>query len=339
MAKMTGDVKDLTLDPVDERIIHAVQVAPRAPWSTLAPVVGISPVTMARRWEQLRARGTVYVTGYGWNAGAVLALIAIECRPGLTLDVARELAEDREAFTIDLTAGGRDIMVSLLLSDTRALASWTFGRIQQVKGIRSVRTHLVSDIVTDARGWQLRALSRDEVATIRNRVRTPAVSMPRLTGAEMEGVVEALAVDGRASATDIAVRAGISARRARETVAAMMATPRYSVRVDVVREQTPWPVYIWYFLQVPADKVAKVGPLLSRLPEARLVVTTASQYNVIMAAWLRSLHDVQEVEGVLEERLPGVRILDRSVVLGTVKHLGHIIDDDGYATGETVPMP
>lgn len=336
--------QEMTLDPLDERLVHAVQVAPRAPWTALAPVVGADPVTLARRWSHLRGQGAVYVTGYGWDPDAVFSLIEIECRPGRTMQVAEALAEERGAFTIDLTAGARDIMLSLLTPDTRALAHWTLEHIQQLDGVRRVRTHLVSRIVADAREWRLRALSGDEVSDIAGRTAGRsraggAAALPRLAPGELEKVREALAVDGRASSAEVASAAGITARKAREAVAAMTATDRYKIRVDVARARTPWPVSVWYFLQVPADKVSRVGPLLSRIDEARLVVTATGEYNVIMAAWLRSLLDVNRLEAVLEERLQGVRIVDRSVVLRSLKHLGHVLDEYGDATGRTVPMP
>ncbi|MEJ6550540.1 MULTISPECIES: Lrp/AsnC family transcriptional regulator [unclassified Corynebacterium] len=339
MTENNRSSQEMGLSTLDERIIHAVQVAPRAPWATLAPVVGADPVTLARRWAQLRREGVVYVTGYGGDADSVIALIEIECRPHKTLEVADALVEERNAFTIDFTAGARDIMVTLQTQGTTGLADWTLDRVRRLDGIRKVRTHLVSQIVTDAREWRLRALSKDEVAEIGRRVRPSTATMPRLTPEERRGVLDTLAVDGRASTAEIAAAAGISARKAREAVAALTSSDRYNVRVDVARARTPWPVSVWYFLQVSADKLAKVGPLLSRIDEVRLVVTATGEYNVIMAAWLRSLMDVNHLEAVLEERLPGVRIVDRSVVLRSLKHLGHVLDDNGDATGRTVPVP
>lgn len=328
----------MVLSDLDQRIIHAVQVSPRAPWSALAPVVGADAVTIARRWERLREQGIVYATGYGWDSSRIMSLIEIECVPGHTLEVAADLAGDAEAFTIDLTAGGRDIMLSLISTDTADLGRWTLERVQRVEGIRAIRTHLISEAVTDARGWRLRALSSREEEAIRSRVRAPAARMPRLADSEIAGVVQALAIDGRAPVSEIAARAGISPRKAREAVAAMMASGRLVVRIDIARPHTPWPVYAWYFLQVPAAMVPRVGPLLGQLDEARLVVTAAGAYNVLMAAWMRTLQDVNRLETMLEERLPGVHIVDRSVVLRSVKHLGHLLDADGSASGRTVPM-
>ncbi|MGW9114301.1 Lrp/AsnC family transcriptional regulator [Microbacterium sp. NPDC055683] len=327
------------LDDVDQRLIHAVQIAPRAPWTALAPIVGADPVTLSRRWARLRGEGLVYVTGYGLSESAMVALIEIECSPGETLAVAAELARDPEAFTIDLTAGGRDILITLGTADSATLATWTLERIRGVGGIRSMRTHLVSEVVTDARNWRLRALSKDEAARAEAADRPEATAPVRFTPAQRRALSTALAADGRIGTTELAARLGVAPRRVRDAIAGLRASGRLVIRVDVARTHTPWPIYAWYFLRVPAAMVARVGPQLGRMDEVRLVVTTVGEYNVILAVWLRTLQDVGRLEAVMEERLPGVAIADRSVVLRTPKHLGHLLDDRGRATGETAPVP
>ncbi|WP_348789890.1 Lrp/AsnC ligand binding domain-containing protein [Leifsonia sp. NPDC080035] len=332
-------MQDSALTDLDLRLIHAVQIAPRAPWTTLAPIVGADAVTLARRWNRLRDDGIVYVTGYGAGTStALLSLIEIECAPGETLNVAQALQNDREAFTIDLTAGGRDIMVSLISTDTSGLSQWTLERIRSVARVRSMRTHLVSQPIADARNWRLRALSKAEVAAVAKADQHTAPPMPRLQPDQLAALTEHLAIDGRAGVTEIANAIGVPSRKVRDAIAALRASGRLVIRVDVARDHTPWPVYAWYFLRVPAAMVASVGPQLGRMEEVRLVVTTVGEFNVIMAVWLRTLQDVNRLEAVIEERLPGVTIADRSVVLRTVKHLGHFLDERGQATGETVPM-
>jgi hypothetical protein len=58
-----------------------------------------------------------------------------------------------------------------------------------------------------------------------------------------------------------------------------------------------------------------------------------------MAVWLRRLNDVQRLEAMLEDKIPGVVIVDRSVVLRTYKHVGHLLDARGCASGAVVPVP
>lgn len=332
-------MQDQSLDDLDQRLIHALQVSPRAPWTALAPVLGADPVTLARRWARLTSEGLVYVTGYGAGGATQLSLIEIECSPGETLAVAAALASDPEAFTIDLTAGGRDIMLSLAAAGTEAVASWTLERIRGVPGVRAMRTHLVSEVVTDARSWRLRALSKDEVARVAvlddRAPARPVVVRPE----QGRAIAAALTGDGRVGLTELAARAGLTPRRTRDALASLRASGRFVMRVDVARAHTPWPIYAWYFLRVPAAMVARVGPQLGRMDEVRLVVTTVGEYNVIVAVWLRTLQDVGRLEAIIEERLPGVTIADRSVVLRTTKHLGHHLDDRGRATGRIVPMP
>ncbi|WP_433676973.1 Lrp/AsnC family transcriptional regulator [Microbacterium gorillae] len=331
-------MQDYVLDDLDQRLVHAVQVSPRAAWTTLAPIVGADAVTLARRWARMRERGIVYVTGYADGTAGLVALIEIDCSPGETLAVAETLARDPEPFTIDLTAGGRDILLTLAAPDAAALAEWTLERIRGIAGIRSMRTHLVSATVRDARDWRLRSLSAAEVAEV-EATEPPPPSVPvRISYEQRRQLTAELAEDGRIGTTELARRMGMSPRRVRDMIAEMRSSGRLAIRVDIARDQTPWPIYAWYFLRVPAAMVARIGTQLGRLEEVRLVVNTVGEYNVIMAVWLRTLQDVSRLEAKIEERLPGVAIADRSVVLRTVKHLGHLLDRRGRVTGETIPI-
>lgn len=340
MDERSDAMQENGLDDLDQRLIHAVQVSPRASWSSLAPIVGADAATLSRRWARLIAEGIVYVTGYGAGAGAgaMLVLIEIECTPGQTLAVAETLSRDPEAFTIDLTAGGRDILVSLAVTDAAAIATWTLERIRGVEGVRAMRTHLASETVRDARGWRLRALSASEVAQAEKAERRSPAAAVRLSVEQRHAIAAELAYDGRVGTTALAARLGIAPRRVRDAIAEMRESGRLAIRVDVARHFTPWPIYAWYFLRVPAAMASRIGAQLGRIEEVRLVANTVGEYNVIMAVWLRTLQDVGRMEAILEERLPGVSIADRSVVLRTTKHLGHMLQPDGRASGEVVPL-
>lgn len=331
-------MQEIGLDDLDQRLIHAVQVSPRATWNALAPIVGADPATLSRRWARLVEDGIVYVTGYGAGAPAVLVLIEIECSPGETLAVAETLGRDPEAFTIDLTAGGRDIFLTLAVPDAEALAVWTLERIRGVAGVRSMRTHLVSETVRDARGWRLRALTAQEVTQVEALERRAPSASVRMSAEQRNAIAAELAYDGRVGITELASRLGMAPRRVRDAIAEMRESGRLAIRVDVARRYTPWPIYAWYFLRVPAAMAARMGAQLGRIEEVRLVANTVGEYNVIMAVWLRTLQDVGRMEAIIEERLPGVSIADRSVVLRTTKHLGHLLHADGRASGEVVPL-
>ncbi|UFS60173.1 Lrp/AsnC family transcriptional regulator [Subtercola endophyticus] len=336
---MIMNVQHPVLDPIDERLVHAVQISPRASWSALAPIVGADSVTLARRWDRLRAEGLVYVTGHRDSiVGATLAFVEIECAPGETTALADELALDREAFTIELTAGGRDIVVTLGAADLKSLAEWTFERVQPLHRVRSMRTNIVSQVITDARNWRMRSLTAGEVAAVQAIDSPSTAPAPRLLPEQMSAFLAALGADGRVSAAAIAAETGIPVRKVRETISAMRASGNLVIRVDVARSRTAWPIAAWYFLRVPGSAVGRVAAQLGRMEEVRFLANTIGASNMMMSVWLRTLGDVQKLEATIEERMPGVVIVDRSVVLRTVKHMGHLLDVDGYATGGNVPI-
>jgi DNA-binding Lrp family transcriptional regulator len=51
-------MKDSATSTDDDRLlIGALQVAPRAPWSDIGQVLGVSAVTASRRWDRISAAG------------------------------------------------------------------------------------------------------------------------------------------------------------------------------------------------------------------------------------------------------------------------------------------
>lgn len=52
-----------TVDELDRRVIAALQLNGRAPWSAVARWVGASETTAQRRYAALRERGLLRVTG------------------------------------------------------------------------------------------------------------------------------------------------------------------------------------------------------------------------------------------------------------------------------------
>ncbi|MET7782244.1 AsnC family protein [Streptomyces mirabilis] len=52
------------VDETDLALVHALQIAPRAPWTAVGQALGIDPMTAARRWARLTGTGCAWVTCY-----------------------------------------------------------------------------------------------------------------------------------------------------------------------------------------------------------------------------------------------------------------------------------
>ncbi|MGW7295422.1 Lrp/AsnC family transcriptional regulator [Streptomyces xiamenensis] len=323
------------LDELDRRLIHALQINPRARWAALAPIIGVDAVTLARRWERIVEAGIAWVSGHpGPELRGPSAILEIETHPAAMLGLAQEISTDSEAFTVDLTSGGRQMLVLVATSSMDAMTEYLISRVPALDGIQAIRAHLFSSPFTDGGQWRLRSLSAEEIAAVER-----SIEVSRSPGGRVDSQLEdellcLLGADGRATVAFLARAVGVGQRRVRDAVAAMTAGGRLDTRLDMAKAQSGRPVHTWYFLRVPAALVPRVGSVLTRIGEIRLAVSAVGQYNLILAVWLPTLADVQRLEVVLEARLPGVSIVDRSVVLRTVKKEGHRLDARGYATGE-----
>ncbi|MGW4479288.1 Lrp/AsnC family transcriptional regulator [Rhodococcus triatomae] len=331
-------MQDYEPDDVDFSLMHALQIEPRASWTALAPILGVDPVTLSRRYQRLRETGLIWITGYDGGSPGQGALVEIGCTPGEVVRTAASIAQDPAVSGIDFTAGGRDLLLTLMTTEPSGISRFLLNRLGEYPDVRRVRSHLITEVLFEARDWRLKALGPAQIAQI-PAARPPRQRAARAVAPDLRRAIQyELGLDGRASPAAIAGRIGTSSQRVADAIATMRQEGIFRVRADIARAYTGWPVYAWYFMQVPAPLVERLRTSLRRIEEVRLAVLVASEYNLIMAVWLRTMNDVHRFELLLEKLLPGARVADRSVVMRIGKHLGHILDERGRATGPVVSM-
>ena len=156
---------DLVLDDDDRRLIAALQLRPRASWTGLGSVIGLSPVTLARRWARLQEAGVAWLTAApnlqtGTSAmGQGVALVEMRVAPGQVLQIAAQLAQVPEIATIDLTAGSRDFVLTVVAGDEDALARLLLEQLHPVGTVLSVHAHPVTRTYVDGGSWHLPGLA------------------------------------------------------------------------------------------------------------------------------------------------------------------------------------
>lgn len=338
---MTELPKDSVLDEDDRRLIAALQVRPRASWTELGAVLGLSPVTLARRWARASDAGAAWLTAApNLQAGTAamgqgVALVEMRVEPGRVLEIAAELAQVPEIATIDVTAGSRDLVLTVIAGDDDSLAGLLLEQLHLIGTVLSVHSHPVTRTYIDGSGWRLPGLTESERARLG--AHRPPASRARVTPL-LEAVARELARDGRTSATQLAEALELRPRRARDLIGEVVGTGRLRFRTEIARRHSGYPLSTWYFLRTPASQRDKVAQRIATVAEARAVVAIVGQYDLAIDVWTRNLDDVQRLEASIEERMPGVQIADRAVVLRTVKLMGRLLDDAGAACG-FVPLP
>jgi DNA-binding Lrp family transcriptional regulator len=334
----------ISLDDIDQRIIHALQIQPRAPWKLVAAIVSSDPTTVMRRWRRMVDAGAAWIAAYPpFGAHATLSLVEVGCAHGHTLEVASQLAMDPQVMSVNVHAGHRDLLVEVIGADVRQISNYLLERLALVEGIRWTRAHTVIASYADGNAWRMGALGRADERRLLGSGTRPAdfagssarAARPILSAAEEE-VAHVLAGDPRTSLTDLAKLLNVSVTTAGRRLEAVLRT-QPMLRCEVAQSLSGWPVHATFFFACPAERVETTGQALAKLREARAAMTTTGPHNFYLAVWLRSLGDVQRLEVELATRLPHLVVVDRTLQIRPIKRIGHLLDEDGWTTGR-VPI-
>jgi DNA-binding Lrp family transcriptional regulator len=324
-------VQETVFDELDLMLINALQIQPRVSWAALGRVLGVDPVTLGRRWERITNEGLAWVTGYTDVKLQSGAIVEVEAMPGKLMSLAEVLLQDPEVATVDITAGSRDLVLSVIAPTSEALYRYVLERLERLDFVAKVYSYPISEVLAEASQWRLRALDRTQVDTLRTL--KPEAGRMRHQNELDAAVAKELFRNGRTTAKEVATSIGANPRRVRESIANQLSSGTIRLRTDVIRSASGWPVNAWYFLSLPAAQAERIARQLSRLDEIRSVVSIVGRYNIAMTVWMRTLKDISRLEAAIEDKLPGVRITDRSVVMRTTKLVGTLLDENGRRRG------
>jgi DNA-binding Lrp family transcriptional regulator len=202
----------ITLDLLDRRIIHALYLDPRAPFSRLAEVLGSSEPTVSRRYRRLFDERILRVVGQldSQRFGQYDWAVRIRCAPGSAPTVASKLAQHADTSWVQLTSGGTEIF-SLIHSrhgEQRTpllLSQLSVGR--QVVGYEAYCLLYLFATGLSAPPWPS-DLSPGEIARLlASAPARPSIEGPKAKVQESDWpLVQALADDGRAPYRQLAAR-------------------------------------------------------------------------------------------------------------------------------------
>jgi DNA-binding Lrp family transcriptional regulator len=331
--------ESVAMDDIDRKIVHALQIAPRAPWNLVGSAVGIDPVTAARRWQRLHDTGVAWISCYPViRTGTDYFLAELSCAPGMSVDVAMTLARDKNVTSVNVKAGGHDVLAGVGTASPGESARYSLDRLAKVPGIRNIRTLPVAMVYAEASHWRLRALDREgeaKMAAATREAPEATASAAPLRDDDWE-MVHCLADNPRMPLGEIAERLGISLSSARRRLGAVSAG-RIRLRCELVKTQSGWPVYGTFFANCPADRLDATARALGKVPEVRGILSLIGPANLYLSLWLRSVVHMQEFESQLIVKVPHLSIADRSLVLRPVKWMGQLLDEHGRRTG-SVPI-
>ena len=229
----------VTIDVLDRRIIQALYIDPRAPFSRLSEVLGPSEQTIARRYRRLFDGRVVRVVGQldSQRLGRSDWAVRIRCAPGSAPTVATRLAEHPDTAWVQLTSGGTEIFSTIHSRDREQRTPLLLSQLSVGRQVVALEAycllHLFATGASPPPGSN--DLSQKEI----DRLLSPArarTSIERSTVTLQDTdwpLVQALAEDGRAPYRQLAVRTHWHESTVRRRVEELIASGVLSFDVDL----------------------------------------------------------------------------------------------------------
>ncbi|WP_067691519.1 Lrp/AsnC family transcriptional regulator [Nocardia jejuensis] len=333
---------DVTLLGEDDlALIHALQVSPRASWTELGGVLGIDPVTVARRWQRLSDRGEAWVCA---SPGPALfdhvcaAYVEIDCAAGETEGIVRALSAHPHMLTLERSGGSNRVLATVATGDFDQMARYTLDILPAIAHIVAVRASIVAHWFAEGGSWRIDALAPDQ----RDRLRPPAVTAATARDRRHvtpldRAMIEELARDGRASYSAVATALGTSNSTVKRRVDELTQLGLLRFRCDFARQLGGWPVAVTYWASVPTAALPEFGYAAIRLPQTRNCAAVSGAHNLVVQAGLHSVAEVTRFESRLAALHPDLTIAERTITLRHEKLLGRVLDRYGRSVGVVPP--
>ncbi|MET7536104.1 Lrp/AsnC family transcriptional regulator [Streptomyces sp. NPDC005507] len=327
----------VTAGELDLALVNALQLRPRASWSELSPLLGVTAGTLARRWDRLTRAGLAWVyaaPGREFTRNRCTAFVLLRCLPQERSRLLARLCELPEAVTIEVTApGSSDLLLDVLAPDLPSLSRFLTRELDQLPGIVSVSALFATSLYVEGSRWRLRSLDPSQMTALGHA--TAAQEPAR--GLELDHVDRALlgelVRDGRLGLAELAERTDTSPPTVRRRLRRLTDSAVLTFRCDIASALAGHPVPVSLLGRVPARDIGTVHRTLAALPECRLVAAVTGPSNIFATLWVHDLGDIQRRETALCARLPTLTVTDRIVGLHTVKRMGHLLDEEGRRVG------
>ena len=330
----------MELSEEDLALIQVLQAWPRLGWADAAKVLGVHATTLAARWERLTASGTAWVTAHlaGDPKQMLLAYVAVDCEMNRRDSVTAELAAVPEIVTVEEAASNRDLMLTVITRSLEEFSAKIITRLKAVKGLTKYQVALCTRLHSSGDDWRLNVLSRSQLATLRTLA--PAVNAESTQGSQLPqshlDLLPFLARDGRATAADIARALGRHPATVQRQLNRVLASGILSFRCEIAQACSSFPVTCQWFVNVPAGQHDAAAAEIRTISNVRLSASTTGPTNFVIIMWLHTLADVMSAELALQQKVPGIEIVESAVMLRTVKRVGWMLKEDTTASGAVV---
>lgn len=267
------------LDPLERRIVAALQLDGRCSWRKMAEVLQEPERTVARRGTELLESGTVQIAALRPHATAVI--IRVQSAAGTIRATASAMARRADTTFSYTMTGGADC-VAEILTEARRMPGLLVDEIPGTIGLVRSASYPILRYFRTIRGWQPEVLTPAQSAALRTFTdRTVSLeALPPLNSVDAQ-IVEALHRDGRITYERLARMVGVSDATARRRTEWLLQNDYVHIRAVVEPALLGLPVEAFLWIRTEPGQVDTVGRELASSPMVRYAAAVAGDYQIV----------------------------------------------------------
>ncbi|WP_416971018.1 Lrp/AsnC family transcriptional regulator [Streptomyces sp. 4F14] len=314
-------------DPLDLKLLQALQLDGRAPYTRIAEVLGVSDQTVARRLRRLHGTARVRVLGIvdenrvgrsGW-------IVRMRCTPDSADRLAEALARRPDTIYVALESGGTEVVASMRPRSREERNELLLNQLQRTPRLLSVSAHcILNHFYGGPAGWlsKLQALTPAEEEALRPPPVDQERGVVRIDETD-EHLLAVLRLDGRASLGELQSATGQSESVVRRRLERLRSSGvlYYDVQYDPESLGSTVDAMLW--LTVAPSALAPIGRALAGHPEVAFAAAITGPANIVAATLHRSSADLYQYLSEKIGALEGVHSVETALTLRQVKQLSY----------------
>jgi len=282
------------LDAIDLKLLQALELDGRAPFSRIAQVLGVSDQTIARRFGRLRVTARLRVTGMvdDDRLGLTTWIVRLGCA-GDAARLAETLAGRADTHYVDMVAGGVEVVCAITPRSKREQDELLLEGLRRTLHVVSVGAHCVLRThYGNSLRWlrKISALDPDEETALRAPASRPQASVS--LDATDHAIIDTLRRDGRATLTELQAVTHLSESVAKRRLERLRSTGVLYLAVEYDHEPLGQGVEALLWLIVAPHALADTGRALAAHPEVRFVAAVTGRTNLVVSVLCRTTDDL-----------------------------------------------
>lgn len=321
-------VESHAMDHLDECLVEALTIAPRAQNTLLARVLGTSEQTIARRYRRLVANG-LHISGTISldTLGLAPWTIRLRVAPKTGGDIAQALARRDDTAWVYLASGGTEVIFNAHIPLTgRNDPDPLLARLPKASQVLGISAHML--LQSGQLPWQAltatgRLLTDDQLAALQPKPPPTATTdtVPALSDLD-RAILAHLRRDGRIGASALSRILREPESSIRHRLARLNGSGSLLYVVDLPNSARNRPIEARAWLNIQPAHVADAMSQITQLPDISFAAITTGPTNLVAAVACQTTGHLSQFISQGLASLSGITTVETAPIHATYKRLG-----------------